>query len=518
MIDEMLRNGLLGAICANARKHPDRIIIRDANQDWTWKLLLSTSMVYAKALTDATPGLPKRAIIPVFVDRSGQTVAAILGIMLSGRAYAPLSLQQPMERIKACLSALEAEVFVETGREPAIFAESIPGFKRVPRQEADSVPEVPVLSTLSPAGELLYVLFTSGSTGIPKGVLVDHANIINTLLWQLDILDWHAEDVIGCATNFFFDISQFDLFASLSFNVAMAIYSNSNDVAKVVEETERFGITSVFSVPAFFSQLLRHQGLSDGRTRSLRRIISGGDFFPPSHVLRWLDDRPGVALYNVWGPTETSIVNTMHRVTAADRDLLSKGHSAPVGKAHWRMPFVLLDEAGHRVTETGKHGEICMMGDCVTRGYLNNEDETQRAYFTWAGKPAFRTQDIGWQDEDGNLYIVGRMCSTVKISGYRVDLGEVEKAATSVQNVHQAGAFTVRVHEGIIELWLVVEPFERNTKFDVFQFKKLLRDCLPRYMVPKRVIVYSNIPKNENGKIDRRILAQEAMERMEMQG
>lgn len=518
MKDEILSNGLLGAICANARKHPDRIIISDANQDWSWKVLIGTSMAYAKALNDTTPELSKKAIIPVFVDRSGQTVAAILGIMLSGRAYAPLSLQQPMERIKACLSTLESEVFVETGRESAILAESIPGIKRIPRQEADIMPEMPALSTLLPVGEPLYVLFTSGSTGMPKGVLADHANIINTLLWQLDILDWHAEDVIGCATNFFFDISQFDLFVSLTFNVAMAIYSNSNDVAKVVEETERYGITSVFSVPAFFSQLLRHQGFTDGRTRSLRRIISGGDFFPPSHVLKWLDDRPEVVLYNVWGPTETSIVNTMHRVTAADRDLLSKGHSAPVGKTHWRMPFVLLDEAGHQVTEAGKRGEICMVGDCVTQGYLNNEDETKRAYFTWAGKPAFRTKDIGWQDEDGNLYIVGRMGSTVKISGYRVDLGEVEKAATSVQSVHLAGAFTVKIQEGIIELWLAVEPVDRNTKLDVFQFKKLLRDRLPRYMVPKRVIVYSNIPKNENGKVDRRILVQEAIERMEIQG
>lgn len=518
MRDEIFLDGLLGVICDNAYKNPNQIIVRDIEQDWTWQSLLNAGANYANALKNTTPELPKEAIVPVFVDRSGRTVSAILGIMLSGRAYAPLSMQQPIERIKACLSALEAEVFIDTGQGPSTFMKTIPGLKRIHLKGVDEMYEIPKLSALPQAGEYLYVLFTSGSTGVPKGVLADHANIINTLLWAHDILEWHVGDVMGCATNFFFDISQFDLFTSLCFNVPMAIYSSPNDVGKVVEQTEKFGITSVFSVPAFFSQLLRHQGFSDGRTLSLRRIISGGDFFPPNHVLRWLDDRPDVDLYNVWGPTETSIVNTMHLVTEEDRDSLSKAQYASVGRAHGRMPFVLLDESGHQVTKAGERGEICMLGDCVTRGYLNNPHETRRAYFTWAGKRAFRTRDIGCQDEDGNLYIIGRAGSTVKISGYRVDLGEVEKAALSAPSVHQAGAFTVKVSEDITELWIAIEPLVPDTKFDIFRFKKGLREQLPHYMVPKRVIVYPAIPKNENGKVDRRILAERAVEKMEMQG
>ena len=504
-------NQLWGIICDNAFKHPNQIIVKDADQEWSWKKLLSTGLKYANTIDDSMLELPREAIIPVFVDRTGYSIAAIIGIILSGRAYAPLSIDQPQKRIEECFKLLEAKVFVETSRDTV---NTFAGLKRIPRPECHELNEMPDYLNSSKIGKMLYVLFTSGSTGEPKGVLASRSNILNTMIWGQEILDWQADDVIGCATNFFFDISQFDLLTSLYLNIPLAIYSNPENVNKVIEETERFKITSIFSVPVFFSQLLRYGGLRDRRTSSLRRIISGGDFFPPSHVLGWMDNRPNIEIYNAWGPTETSIVNTMHRIIEADRDLLEEGKFAPVGKAHPRMPFVLLDENEREVTEPEVRGEICMLGDCVTQGYIHNPDETKQVYFSWNGQPSFRTKDIGWLDKEKNLYILGRKGSVVKISGYRVDFGEVEKASTAEQGVHLARAFVVERQEGIKELWIAVEPFNKESGFDIYKFKKGLRQRLPWYMVPKRVIVYNIIPKNANGKIDRRLLAETAQKEL----
>ena len=494
-------------IYENALRYPDRVVVRDAKRDWTWQELLGTGAKYARLAEGALASAPINKVIPVFVDRTGNAVAAILGMILSGRPYAPLSVLQPQQRIESCFRSLDADIFIDASGTYTRESNPFKDIVCLPRQDIglDNTPEFLNVPGLH---DTLYVLFTSGSTGEPKGVLANYKNILNTILWSEEIIDWRGDDVIGCATNFFFDISQFDLFSSLYFNISLAIYSNPQNVDTVLEETEHFKITSIFSVPTFFSQLLRCQGHCRASTRSLRRIISGGDFFPPSHILLWMDSRPDIAIYNAWGPTESSIVNTMHRIIEEDRKLLLNGQFVSIGEPNPRMSYVLLDEKEKEVIEPEARGEICMLGDCVTQGYLNNPDETKQAYFSWKDQPAFRTKDIGWFDNKNRLYIFGRKGSTVKISGYRIDLGEVEKAVMMEADIYLARTFVVELQEGIKELWIAVELHNKESEFDIYNFKKGLRQCLPRYMIPKRVIVYNIIPKNTNGKIDRRFLAQ----------
>ena len=158
----------------------------------------------------------------------------------------------------------------------------------------------------------------------------------------------------------------FDVFTSFYFDIPLAIYSNPSDVIQVVAETATFRITSVFAVPTFFSQILRNGLVNDPRLGGLRRIIAGGDFFPPSHVLGWIESLPSVNIFNVWGPTETSIVNTMHKIGASDIPPLRQGRPAPVGKSHPRMQFHLVDESGTILREANQRGEICMFGACAS--------------------------------------------------------------------------------------------------------------------------------------------------------
>lgn len=501
------RTSLLQRIWSAAAKDQDKCIVLDANKAWTWRELLWRGQSYADALGRIDASDDHTPIVPILVERTGETVAAILGALMAGRGFSPLSSQQPRARLNHCFAALGAKAVFDPGLAGDDFAllRALPESK-LPLSGLPPEPPPPEWESI------LYVLFTSGSTGVPKGVMADFRNIENTMLWSMDMLDWHKDDVIGCCTNFYFDISMFDVFTTFYFDVPLAIYSHPADVAKVVEQTAEFRVTSAFGVPTFFSQILRHSLVGDARLSSIRRIIAGGDFFPPAHVIGWLDARPDIDLYNVWGPTETSIVNTMHRVGEGDMPCLASGLPAPVGKAHPRMPFCLVDESMNLVEGPNLRGEICMLGACVTRGYLGDVERTAQAYVEIVGERAFRTQDIGYLDESGRLFIVGRMGSTVKVSGYRIDLGEVDAAATALSGVHLACAFVVEPEHDSAdrELWLAIEPKDAAATLDVYSLKKRLRASLPPYMVPKRVLIFPELPRNSNGKVDRRATLQTA--------
>ena len=337
--------------------------------------------------------------------------------------------------------------------------------------------------------------------------MVTHANIANTVLWAEDMLDWRRDDVIGLAVNLYFDIAMFDLFAGLCAGVPIAVLSEPANARRTCEEIGTMAVSSIFAAPVFFSQFVRAELLASPDLAPLRRIVSGGDFFAPAHVLRWLTARPHTAIYNVWGPTETSIVNTMHRVTQADVPRLTRGISPPVGRPHARMPFVLLDENLNRVDTPGEKGEICMQGPCVTAGYLDDPERTAAAYITVDGLPTFRTGDLGSLDAEGDLSIHGRIGTMIKVAGYRVDVGEVEGAAAGLPDVHAAAAFTHEVDVGLQELWLAVELKPGCAEIDLFSAKKHLRAVLPAYMVPKKIVVMDRLPTTPNLKIDRRAVA-----------
>lgn len=491
-------DALFDLIWERAARDPEKTIVIDAARRWTWRELLWRAEGWARAMRRLPGANP---IVPVFPGRNGDSIAALLGCVLAGRAFAPLHAEQPRERLESCLNRLKATAMISTndtrsGPLPLLANEPAegPGLPPAPAPKAES---------------LFYVLFTSGSTGAPKGVMVSHANIANTMAWGSEMLPWRADDVIGLAVNFYFDIAMFDVFAALCSGTPLAIFSKPGDLAHTADEISAFRISSIFSAPAFFSQLLRGNLMTDPRLNSLRRIVSGGDFFPPAHVLAWLDARPDIELYNVWGPTETSIVNTMHLVGPADLPALREGRYAPVGGAHARMPLVVVDDK-LRLVKNGERGEICMLGTCVTRGYLEDEERTRAAYVEIDGQRAYRTQDLGFLDVSGELHVTGRMGSLTKVGGYRVDLAEVEGAATLLPGVHLACAFVREPQVGLQELWLAVEARTNGVKPDIFAWKTQLRTLLPAYMVPKRVVLFDELPLTPNRKLDRKAVQEMA--------
>ena len=498
---------LLARLIQHASAAPEKLIVGDQESAFAWGDLFRVAGAYAAALEESAFPQDHHAV-PIIVDRSIHTPAAVLGCLLAGKAFAPLAGDQPPARIERCLEQLRSPVVINL-RGTELEGSPLRQIGKLPSCPEEAAPVVagPLADAGSPGSEeLLYVLFTSGSTGSPKGVMVSEANLLNTLEWSRDLLDWLPGDKIGLATQFSFDISIFDLFTSLYWDVPLYILADPRDAFASAREIVDHQVTSLFAAPVFFSSLLRSGLVSADGLGGLRRIISGGDFFPPAHLLAWRKNAPQVQVFNVWGPTETSIVNTMYLVQPGDEAQLAEGKSPSIGRPHSRMPMALLDpDSGQPVSQPRALAELVMLGPCVTLGYLGDPQRTAEAYFIHEGQRAFHTNDLGFCDEAGQLYMAGRRGSMIKLGGYRVDLGEIEAAATGTGVAHLAAAFLLQGEDSLQErgeLCLAIEP-ATDSPVNLFAFKQALRGLLPSYMVPKRIFIWESLPKNINGKVDR---------------
>lgn len=449
-------------------------------------------------------GVARGTLVGVHLERSVEMLVAVIAVMKTGAAYVPLDPDFPADRLGHMVADAGLAVVVS---QPSLADVAPPGdYRRVhvaqllEQQDEAADEPTPVAPDPPQSGngsDLVYVLYTSGSTGIPKGVAIEHRNVANFLLSMQGEPGMDAQDRIVAVTTLSFDIAALELYLPLVTGATVVIASReeASDGGSLRALIDSNGATVMQATPTTWRLLIDAgwQG-SPGF-----KVLCGGEPLPPD-LARMLLERCG-QLWNMYGPTETAIWSTVHRVTDGEEPV-------PIGRPIANTRVYVLDRSG-RPVPTGILGELFIAGAGVARGYLNLPQLTAERflrdpYSKDAGARMYRTGDLGRYLPDGNLEFRSRVDNQVKIRGFRVELGDVEAALESHAAVKQAVARIVEFRPGDLRLVAYVLPFgEAPTHADLRDY---LRTRLPHYMVPQHLPVVREFPLTPNGKVDRNAL------------
>lgn len=479
-------------------------------------------------------GVESETCVALFVERSPEMIAGILGVLKAGGAYVPLDPSSPTEKLKAILDEVCPPVVLTQKHlasrlpdgavdaicldDPAALPPSANGELRPPR------------AAVGP-NNLAYVIFTSGTTGRPKGVMVEHRSICNTILWQQEKLPVGPADRYLLCLPYFFDASICSIFIPLA-NGALLVLPEAGaerDPTRLLECMIHERATVVETVPGMLRLLIEHPRLPE--CRWLRWLTSGGEALPPDLPDKLFSLLP-VDLYNLYGPTETTVESTWWKCQRGDTR-----PSVPIGWPIANMHAYILDEFRNPVP-VGVPGELWMGGVGVTRGYLNSPDRTAERYFPdhigcetilAAGqergpRPSchvnprlYRTGDRCRWRADGTIEYFGRLDQQVKVSGYRIEVEEIESLLTAIPEVREAA---VTVHgDGLGSQRLVAYLVARDSAAvpAVEQLRRHLRDKLPAYALPSAFVIMPELPLTPSGKLDRKALPMPVLERPNME-
>lgn len=510
-----------------ARRLPEAIADRPAllgAQTLTYRELADRVEAFAAALAAIGAGPGER--VAIWLEKQPAYVVAILGTLRAGCAYVPLDAAQPPSRAEtilvdsepialvtdqAHLAALTGRILPESLRTVVVRGDDagaadlghglrVEDWEAFTARTSDSTPAAPPPIDGS---TLAAVLYTSGSTGVPKGVMISHRALENFVGWARAEMDLGPDDVFANHASFTFDLSTFDLFAALSVGAALWVISDreQRDVSALAEGIARHGVTVWYSVPSILRLLTASGALTGEVARSLRYVLFAGEVFPIAHLRALAEVMPAdVALYNLYGPTETNVC-TYHRVTPAD---LSREQPVPIGLPITRTRASIVDEDGHALTGPDAVGELVIEGDCVTPGYWGRGGEPIAAQHRDHRHP---TGDIV-SLEDGRFVYRGRKDRMVKLSGYRVELGEVEAAVLRHPRIEEA-AVLVRQNGDRSQLTLYYTSRDAANRLSLVEIKRHCARFLPAYMVPQAATRLDALPRNANGKTDYRRLADE---------
>ena len=488
-----------------ARAHPDVVAAKHGVRQLTYQALNTRANQLARALL--ARGLTREAVVGVVTERNLDWMTSVLAIFKSGGAYLPIEPHFPADRIARMLSRAGCRlVLTEAGSTATLdeALETLPGVEKLlisaALGEGHAIDDPGIVVR---PDQLAYIYFTSGSTGEPKGAMCEHAGMLNHLFAKIEDLEIGEGVVVAQTAPQCFDISLWQLVSALLVGGRTLVVEQDTilDAARFIDRIvdERVAIIQV--VPSYLDVLVSYLAEHPRELPDLRYVSATGEALKAELVERWFAVQPGIKLVNAYGLTETSD-DTNH-------EILSRAPSdgrVPLGRPISNVRISVVDEQLDPVP-LGAPGEIVFSGVCVGRGYINDPERTQRAFLpdpVHTGERMYRSGDYGRWRPDGKLEFLGRRDAQVKISGFRIEIGEVENRLLRVAGVRDgAVVVTERADRSkqLVAFYTADEPLEPATMRDQ------LSASLPAYMIPSGFHWRDTLPVTANGKIDKKALA-----------
>jgi len=516
----------------SASRDPGQAALRFQGESMTYAELDERSNQLATALKKlgAEPG----DRVGIYLHKSFSSVVAVFGILKASAVYVPLDPGAPPSRLAYITRDCDIRILIvdadtiegcleidnEDGNADTLVLLSEPGSTL--EALGDLGTRVTVFSTTDlnvlPADEppplnriekdLAYILYTSGSTGVPKGVMISHQAIFAFLDWCQDVFHLESHDRVTSHAPLHFDLSTFDIYATIAAGATVVLVPEKLSVfpVRLVKLLQEERITITYLVPSVLTLMVNYGGLDQHDLGALRLVLFAGEVFPIKFLRKLAELIPQPDYYNLYGPTETNVC-TFYKVESSDL-----GHDrtvpVPIGRACDNAEVFAVDIDGNQVLEPGKEGELWVRGNCVASGYWGDPDKTalgfvENPFQTHFREIAYRTGDIVTRAPDRTNWIyIGRRDHMVKSRGYRIELGEIESTIYGHASVKEAAAVAIpdEVIGNRIKAFIVPLPGHNLAISDVANHCK---KRLASYMVPDEIELLDALPKTSTGKLDR---------------
>ena len=484
-----------------AKKFPDKIIYEDINRKSTYSEFIQVTQKIGSSLAKKIQDINKP--VAIYIDRSVTCLETMMGVSYSGNYFTVLDTKSPKERIDLILQTLpEISIVVEKKNVEKIKELNFDGeifiYEELIEEKIDNDKLSEIRNRIIDT-DPMYVQFTSGSTGAPKGIVICHRSVITYAYNIKETFKIDEKTIFGNEPPFYFSMSTLEIYTTMISGATMYIIPKMYFAfpIKLLTFLKEKKINTIYWVPSVLCIVANMKALDEIELPDLKKVLFAGEVMPVKQLNIWIEHFPNTMFANLCGPTEITDICTYYIV---DRKF-ENNESLPIGKACYNCDVLIIKEDGTRA-KNGEEGELCVRGSFLALGYYNNPEKTNQTFIqnplnTAYPEIIYKTGDIVKTNERGEILYISRKDFQIKHMGYRIELGEIENAINNIDGIISCACIYDNENKKIILF------YQGNNKLTDKEILQKSKEALPNYMIPNEIHRLSQMVYNANGKIDK---------------